>query len=258
MSNDVKGIIYKSQLTKIADSIRNAEGTTDLIPIDDMPTRISSLGEKPTLNAVIISLDDKTLTITNPTTNGNFVESYDIYSGDTLIYNTISVSIDLSTLFTEDGTYTIKAKAKGNNFKDSAFSDSVTYEKTSGLTDLTNTTWLLNTSIDTSNTFNFYNLKFYNEYDDYAGQYSDQWYFKIENYNGANCLFCHYTDSGDSVYVYYYPNGYIVRNNKNYSKTSTEGIQLRTITFTGADYNDDDITNSDLIAWLQANATLQS
>lgn len=86
----------------------------------------------PTLNAPIISLSGSTLTITNPVTNGSFVSGYDVYKNGTLLTSTISLTVDLSTLITEGGTYTITVKAKGTNFNESVASNSVEYTVSSG------------------------------------------------------------------------------------------------------------------------------
>lgn len=83
--------------------------------------------DKPTLNAPSISLSGTTLTITNPSSNGNFVTSYTLYNGSTVITTTTSKTIKLSTYITTAGTYTLTVKAKGTNFNDSASSNSVTY-----------------------------------------------------------------------------------------------------------------------------------
>ena len=82
---------------------------------------------KPTLNAPSISLSGTTLTITNPASNGNFVTSYTLYNGSTVITTTTSKTINLSDYIKTAGTYTLTVKAKGTNFNDSASSNSVTY-----------------------------------------------------------------------------------------------------------------------------------
>lgn len=82
---------------------------------------------KPTLNAPSISLSGTTLTITNPASNGNFVTSYTLYNGSTVITTTTDKTIDLSTYITTAGTYNLTVKAKGTNFNESASSNSVTY-----------------------------------------------------------------------------------------------------------------------------------
>lgn len=86
----------------------------------------------PTLNAPTISLSDSTVTITNPVTNGSFVSGYDVYKNGTLLTSITLATVDLSTLITDSGTYTITVKTKGTNFNDSVASNSVTYTVSSG------------------------------------------------------------------------------------------------------------------------------
>ena len=86
----------------------------------------------PTLNAPTIALSDSTVTITNPVTNGSFVSGYDVYKNGTLLTSITLATVDLSTLITDSGTYTITVKAKGTNFNDSVASNSVTYTVSSG------------------------------------------------------------------------------------------------------------------------------
>lgn len=81
----------------------------------------------PTLNAPTISLSNSTVTITNPATNGSFVSGYDVYKNGTLLTSITLATVDLSTLITGAGTYTITVKAKGTNFNESAASNSVEY-----------------------------------------------------------------------------------------------------------------------------------
>lgn len=86
---------------------------------------------QPTLNAPTIAINDKTLTITNPASNGNFVTKFKVFSnGTALTEATIkgsTTTVDLSTLLTETGTYSITAKASAANFNDSAASSAVSY-----------------------------------------------------------------------------------------------------------------------------------
>lgn len=86
---------------------------------------------QPTLNAPTITIDDKTLKITNPASNGNFVTKFKVFSnGMALTEATIkgsTTTVDLSTLLTEAGTYSITAKASAANFNDSAASGAVSY-----------------------------------------------------------------------------------------------------------------------------------
>ncbi len=86
----------------------------------------------PTLNAPTISLSNSTVTITNPVTNGSFVSGYDVYKNGTLLTSITLATVDLSTLITDAGTYTITVKAKGTNFNESAASNSVEYTVSSG------------------------------------------------------------------------------------------------------------------------------
>ena len=81
----------------------------------------------PTLNAPTISLSNSTVTITNPVTNGSFVSGYDVYKNGTLLTSITLATVDLSTLITDSGTYTITVKAKGTNFNESVASNSVSY-----------------------------------------------------------------------------------------------------------------------------------
>ena len=84
--------------------------------------------EKPMLNAPTISLSNSTLTITNPATNGNFVTSYRIFNGSAELAVVTSKTVNLSTLLTDSGTYSITVKASAPNFNNSAASNAVSYE----------------------------------------------------------------------------------------------------------------------------------
>lgn len=86
---------------------------------------------QPTLNAPTIAINDKTLTITNPASNGNFVTKFKVFSNGTALTEAVikgsTTTVDLSTLLTEAGTYSITAKASAANFNDSAASSAVSY-----------------------------------------------------------------------------------------------------------------------------------
>lgn len=84
----------------------------------------------PTLNAPTISLSNSTVTITNSVTNGSFVSGYDVYKNGTLLTSITLATVDLSTLITDSGTYTITVKAKGTNFNESPRSNEVNYTVT--------------------------------------------------------------------------------------------------------------------------------
>lgn len=106
----------------------------------------------PTLNAPTISLSNSTVTITNPVTNGSFVSGYDVYKDGTLLTSITLATVDLSTLITDSGTYTITVKAKGTNFNESAESNSVTYTVSSGFEVSVN----ISSSTFDANKFTFY------------------------------------------------------------------------------------------------------
>lgn len=86
---------------------------------------------QPTLNAPTIAINDKTLTITNPASNGNFVTKFKVFSNGTALTEAVikgsTTTVDLSTLLTTAGTYSITAKASAANFNDSAASSTVEY-----------------------------------------------------------------------------------------------------------------------------------
>lgn len=101
-------------------------GTYDIKAKANVVVNVES--EKPTLNAPTISLSNSTLTITNPATNGNFVTSYRVFNGSAELAVVTSKTVDLSTLLTDSGTYSITVKASAPNFNNSAASNSVSYE----------------------------------------------------------------------------------------------------------------------------------
>jgi hypothetical protein len=101
-------------------------GTYDIKAKANVVVNVES--KKPTLNAPTISLSNSTLTITNPATNGNFVTSYRIFNGSAELAVVTSKTVDLSTLLTDSGTYSITVKASAPNFNNSAASNSVSYK----------------------------------------------------------------------------------------------------------------------------------
>lgn len=124
-------------LTGVANAIRDKKGypASQKINPQAFESEIGSISTaKPTLNAPSISLNDSTLTITNPASNGSFVTSYTLYNGSTVITTTTDKTINLSTCITTAGTYTLTVKAKGTNFNDSASSNSETYTLKSQIT----------------------------------------------------------------------------------------------------------------------------
>lgn len=124
-----------TQLRTIRSEIRAALVEKEVAASDhdfaDFAEDIESItggGNQPTLNAPSITFaNKKDLTITNPSTNGNFVTGYKIFAGATEIATVSSTSVDLTTVYTTTGTHTITVKACGTNFVDSAASNSITY-----------------------------------------------------------------------------------------------------------------------------------
>lgn len=110
-----------------------ANGTVKITPdagktLSEVTVIAAVESEKPTLNAPTVSLSNSTLTITNPATNGNFVTSYRIFNGSAELAVVTSTTVDLSTLLTDSGTYSITVKASAPNFNNSAASNSVSYK----------------------------------------------------------------------------------------------------------------------------------
>lgn len=155
----------------------------------------------PTLNAPTISLSGSTLTITNPVTNGSFVSGYDVYKNGTLLTSTISLTVDLSTLITDSGTYTITVKAKGTNFNDSVASNSVEYivssvsfvqvypQKDGDYTTLSN-----------MNTSKIYSVKDYGYFQYSNGSWESSYYGFSINSQSATFVTFRDTSSGDSIF----------------------------------------------------------
>lgn len=109
-----------------------ANGTVKITPdagktLSEVTVITAVESENPTLNAPTISLSNSTLTITNPATNGNFVTSYRIFNGSAELAVVTSKTVDLSTLLTDSGTYSITVKASAPNFNNSAASNAVEY-----------------------------------------------------------------------------------------------------------------------------------
>lgn len=102
-----------------------------------LPGTIATI-PRPALNAPSISRSNDTISISNPSTNGNFATSYKIYNGDNLRGTTSSSSFTLTGLGA--GTYNLTVKATGANFSDSPKSNMIkasVYTITRTLTNLT-------------------------------------------------------------------------------------------------------------------------
>lgn len=118
----------------------------------------------------------------------------------------------------------------------------------SELTDLTNTTWLLNKTLDFSG-FNNNTMKFHVNFTSNNENFVQikSAYLLITNFQ-----YYRVADSNDSrITIYASSSGWYLDGKTGSNSVSTEAY--RTITITGGT----DVTNPDLIAWLQGNATLQ-
>lgn len=135
-------------------------GTYDITSKASVVVAVPS--SQPTLNAPTISLTDSTLKITNPASNGNFVTKFKVFSNGTALTEAIikgsSTSVDLSTLLTTGGTYTITAKASAANFNDSAASNSevIKIQTTPTISLVSGTTIQIDTIDDNTTTIEVY------------------------------------------------------------------------------------------------------
>lgn len=84
-------------------------------------------GEFPQLHAPTISISEDTLTITNPSNNGDFVTGYKILNNGAEVATVTDTTVDLTAVFTEANDYTVTVKAIGTNFADSVDSNAVDY-----------------------------------------------------------------------------------------------------------------------------------
>ena len=134
-----EGYYGLSQVTvaKIPDDYVIPTGTIDIITngthnVSGKASVVVAVpSSQPTLNAPTIAINDKTLTITNPASNGNFVTKFKVFSDGTALTEAVikgsTTTVDLSTLLTTAGTYYITAKASAANFNDSAASSALSY-----------------------------------------------------------------------------------------------------------------------------------
>ena len=135
-----------------------ANGTYDITSKASVVVAVPS--SQPTLNAPTIALSGSTLTITNPSSNGNFVTSYKVYNGSTLLATVTSTTVDLLTYISTAGTYAITVKASGTNFNDSASSNSISYtvqtQTTPAISLVSGTTIQIDTIDDNAETIEVY------------------------------------------------------------------------------------------------------
>lgn len=84
-------------------------------------------GDLPQLHAPTIAINEDTLTITNPASNGDFVTSYELYNGDAKVGTASGTTVDLTQIFTDEVDYNLTVRCVGTNFESSPSSNNVTY-----------------------------------------------------------------------------------------------------------------------------------
>ena len=99
----------------------------DVVAKDDIAFGDHGGGSQPQLNAPSVSVNKNTLTITNPSTNGNFVSGYKVLADGTEAGTTSTTTFDLSAV--TGNSAAITAKATGTNFIDSAASSSASWTR---------------------------------------------------------------------------------------------------------------------------------
>lgn len=115
-------------LTGLADAIREKTGDTSPMSAQTFASAILGIsGEIPALNNLTISINGNTLYITNPTTNGDFVEGFNIYANGVQVGTQLvaETTFDL-TVLEQGSTYLITAGAYSTNFTEST-SNEVSY-----------------------------------------------------------------------------------------------------------------------------------
>ncbi len=126
-------VTVEKPVTLIADNIKNG------VNIGGVTGNYIGGTAMPTLNRVSTTRNGTSFTITNPSSNGNFVTGYKIYDNGNLIATITSTSYSLTGL--DVGTHSIMVAAKGNNFNDAPGSTAFIAKMlaiTNELTNLTN------------------------------------------------------------------------------------------------------------------------
>ena len=115
---------------QVVDANLTAENIADGVTVlGIVGTHQGGGGELPQLHAPTISIAEDTLTITNPSTNGDFVTAFGGYANGVSV-GAIPVSanpLDLTSLGFPAGDYTLTATCKGTNFAESEQSNSLAY-----------------------------------------------------------------------------------------------------------------------------------
>lgn len=141
--------VSQTDLKSVADKIRSVKGiSSELIFPAEFIINIPTV---PQLHAVSITLENNTLTINNPSTNGDFATKFIIQGNGEILDTTSETSIDLTTIIPSAGEYSITVLAAGENFKNSEASNIVTYTTAS----YTITTTITNGTYSGSETIDF-------------------------------------------------------------------------------------------------------
>lgn len=101
---------------------------TDLIPSNivvgaEIAGIVGTATTSPTLHTPTITRSGVIISVSNPSTNGDFVTGYKLYNGETFLRELNETSFDISDFAV--GSYSFNVKVEGNNFLDSASSNSV-------------------------------------------------------------------------------------------------------------------------------------
>ena len=91
---------------------------------DSLQFKVRTEQSLPVLESPTISLNGDILTIT-PVTNAT---NYKVFSNNNLLTTSTTTTVNLSTLFSESGTYTITATALAEGYSESGLSNAVTYK----------------------------------------------------------------------------------------------------------------------------------
>lgn len=145
---------------------------------------------------IAMNADGKTLEITDVAN----ATSYDVYVDGTMKTNVASApnttTVDLSTLSDiSDGTHTVKVKAKANGYRDSEFSNEVSYTKAATFTQV----YLTRSSSNNSVLSNMNTSKVYTIFSDFAAGYER--YNATLQYNNGQWSFVRADASGAHIYT---------------------------------------------------------
>lgn len=122
-------IVQDTSLTAVANAIRAKTGGLASINFPNgFVSEINNMsGNQPQLNAPTISVtssgNQSVISISNPASNGNFVEKYGVYLDGAWSFDTTSTSNIPITTF---GNHSVTVKACGTDFEDSPASNAVT------------------------------------------------------------------------------------------------------------------------------------